>query len=185
MKSDRIAVWDIPTRMFHWSFAGSFIVAYLTAESERWRDVHVIAGYALAGLLVFRLLWGFIGNRYSRFSDFWPSIAKLKSYLGSLFTRRPQHFVGHNPAGAVAIFALLALGTVTAASGWISYSEMGSVRLAHWMEEIHEGAANAMLAVVGIHLAGVVVSSWLHRENLARAMVNGWKPRLPRPAAVE
>jgi cytochrome b len=175
MNTPRIAVWDVPVRLFHWIFASSFLGAYLTSESERWRDVHLIAGYTLAAMLLFRVLWGFIGSRYARFTEFWPTPSGLKSYLGSLFSRRPQHFVGHNPAGAVAIFALLSLGGLTAASGWINYAEFGGPTIAHWMEEIHEGLANAMLVIVGIHLAGVVVSSWLHRENLVRAMITGSK----------
>jgi cytochrome b len=81
--------------------------------------------------------------------------------------------VGHNPAGAVAIFALLGLGLASAASGWVIYQDMGG----HFMEELHEVAANGMMGVVGIHLLGVLVSSWLHHENLVRAMITGWKAK--------
>jgi cytochrome b len=83
----------------------------------------------------------------------------------------PHHYVGHNPAGAVAIFALLILGFAAAASGWAVYEDMGG----GFMEELHEVASNGMMAVVVIHIAGVIVSSWLHRENLVRAMITGWK----------
>jgi cytochrome b len=166
-----IRVWDLPTRLFHWSLVASFATAFLTAESEKLRDVHVIAGYTLAGLIVFRLLWGFVGGAHSRFADFLPTPRKVTGYLKSLINGEPQHYVGHNPAGALAIFALLGLGFTSAASGWAVYEDMGG----QFMEGLHEVASNGMMVVVAIHIAGVIVSSWLHRENLVKAMVTGWK----------
>lgn len=167
----RIKVWDVPTRVFHWLLALSFAGAYLTSESERYRDLHVMFGYTLAGLIGFRLLWGLVGTRHARFSSFAFSAGRLLDYLKSLATVAPRHYVGHNPAGAVAIYLLLALGLVTAASGYATFQEIGG----DWLAELHEGAAGAMLAVVAVHLAGVVVSSLLHRENLLRAMLTGNK----------
>jgi cytochrome b len=166
-----VRVWDLPTRIFHWSLVASFATAFITSESERLRDIHVIAGYVLAGLIAFRLLWGFVGGAYSRFADFLPTPGKVIDYLKSLLAGRPQHYVGHNPAGAVAIFLLLAFGVTAAASGWATYNEIGG----HFTEDLHETAANGMMTIVGIHVAGVIVSSWLHRENLVRAMITGWK----------
>ena len=166
-----IRVWDLPTRIFHWSLVASFAIAFLTAESEKLRDIHVIAGYTLAGLIVFRLLWGFVGGGYSRFVEFLPTPQKLVDYIKSLINGKPQHHVGHNPAGAVAIFLLLGFGIIAAASGYATYNEFGG----HFMEELHEGASNGMMAIVVIHIAGVIVSSWLHHENLVLAMVTGWK----------
>jgi cytochrome b len=176
---NRIRVWDLPVRLFHWSLAASFIIAFLTSESERWRDTHVLAGYVMAGLILFRVIWGFLGSTHARFADFLPTPSKLKIYMKSLFSGRPEHYVGHNPAGAIAIIALLILGLVSVTTGWVTYEEIGGSRIAKWMEELHEGAANAMMLVVGIHLAGVVVSSWLHHENLVRAMITGWKKPAP------
>ncbi len=166
-----IRVWDLPTRIFHWSLAASFVIAFLTAESEKLRDIHVFAGYTLAGLIVFRLLWGFVGGGYSRFAEFLPTPRKLVGYIKSLINGKPQHYVGHNPAGAVAIFLLLGFGITAAASGYATYNDFGG----NFMEELHEAAANGMMAMVVIHLAGVVVSSWLHRENLVKAMITGRK----------
>jgi cytochrome b len=171
----RILVWDLPTRLFHWSLAASFAGAWLTAESERYSDLHVMLGYTLLGLIAFRLVWGFVGSRYARFADFAYSPARVARYVKSLFSRQPEHFLGHNPAGAVAIFLLLALGIAAGVSGWLTYNEIGG----EWLEEGHELFANLMLAVVFVHIAGVVVSSWLHRENLARAMVTGYKQGEP------
>ncbi len=166
-----IRVWDLPTRIFHWSLVTSFVIAFATAESEKWRDIHVVAGYTLAGLIAFRLLWGFVGGGYSRFAEFLPTPLKLFDYIKSLMNGKPRHYVGHNPAGAVAIFLLLGFGVVAAASGWATYQDMGG----HFMEELHEGASNGMMAIVVIHIAGVIVSSWLHHENLVLAMITGWK----------
>lgn len=166
-----VRVWDLPTRVFHWSLAASFAGAWLTAESERWRDIHVALGYTLAGLITFRLVWGVVGSRYARFAGFVFPPSRVVGYLKSLLSGSPEHHLGHNPAGALAIFGLLTLGIVVAASGYASYQELGG----EWLEDLHEGAANAMLGLVFIHLAGVVVSSVLHRENLVRSMITGWK----------
>lgn len=168
----RILVWDIPTRVFHWSLALSFAGAYLTAESERYRDIHVALGYLLFGLIAFRLVWGFIGTAYARFGSFRFSLAQVVAYLRSLLSSQPQHYVGHNPAGALAIFLLLALGLLISVSGVGLYWELGDEDL---FEELHEMAANLMLAVVFIHIAGVVLSSVLHKENLVRSMFTGYK----------
>lgn len=171
VKANLIRVWDIPTRLFHWLLVASFATAFITSESEKLRDIHVLAGYTIAGLIVFRLLWGFVGNRYARFSEFVPSPEKVLNYVKSFLTGKPQHFVGHNPVGAIAILLLLGMGLASAASGWAVYEDIGG----HFVEELHEGAANFMLFVVGIHIVGVVVSSWLHRENLVKAMWTGYK----------
>jgi cytochrome b len=171
MTKSRILVWDAPTRVFHWALALSFVGAFVTADSERLRDVHVVLGYTVFGLIAFRLIWGVVGTRYARFGSFAFGPTAVADYLRSLLALRPQHFLGHNPAGSVAIYALLALGLLVALTGYAHYNELGG----GWLEDLHEGLANAMLAVVFVHVAGVVVSSLLHRENFARAMVTGYK----------
>lgn len=175
MDKTRVLIWDLPTRVFHWLLAASFLGAFVTAESERWRDVHVMLGYTMLGLIGFRLLWGVIGTRYARFGSFAFGPRSVARYLKSLFSRSPQHHLGHNPAGSWAIYALLAIAVATGLSGYLTFNEIGG----DWLAELHEGAGNAMLAVVLVHIAGVVVSSFLHRENLAAAMVNGFKAGRP------
>jgi cytochrome b len=170
-----ILVWDAPVRVFHWLTVLSFFGAYLTAESERWHLLHVTFGYTLGGLIAFRLLWGVIGTRYARFASFVRGPAAVVRYLRSLLQGRPEHHVGHNPAGALAIVLLLLLGILLVATGWASEQELGG----HWLEELHEGVGNFMLAVVGVHVAAVLLSSWLHRENLVRAMIDGRKHGAP------
>lgn len=171
MERTRILVWDLPVRVFHWSLVVTFAGALATAESERVRDLHVALGYAFIGLLVFRVVWGLVGSRYARFSSFAFGPKAVAAYLRSLWSRRPQHYLGHNPAGSVAIFAIIGLGLATGATGYAVYEDLGG----HWLEELHEGAADAVLALAAIHIAGVMVASLLHRENLVSAMITGFK----------
>lgn len=165
----RILVWDLPTRVFHWLLAASFLGAFLTAESERYRDIHVVLGYTVLGLVAFRFLWGVIGTRYARFRSFPIAPRRVLEYFKSLFTRAPQHHVGHNPAGSLAIYAILALALLAGVTGYAACNEIGG----EWLAELHEGAANAMLGVVAMHIGAVIVSSLIHRENLVAAMLNG------------
>jgi cytochrome b len=171
MTTERILVWDLPTRLFHWLLAATFAGAWLTADSERWIDAHTTLGYSFAGLIAFRLLWGFIGTRYARFSSFVAGPRPVLRYLGSILKAKPERHVGHNPAGGWAVLGLLGLGAVTALTGYLNFNDYGG----HWLEELHEGAASAMLGLVVFHIAAVVVSSLLHKENLVRAMVTGLK----------
>lgn len=171
----KILVWDAPVRVFHWLMVLSFAGAYLTAESERWRLVHVSLGYTLGGLVAFRVLWGLLGTRYARFASFVRGPSAVMRYLSSIVRGQPEHHIGHNPAGALAIVLLLLLSVATVASGWANYNDLGG----HWLEELHEVAANFMLLVVGVHVAGVVLASWLHRENLVRSMLTGRKEGAP------
>jgi cytochrome b len=168
----RTLVWDLPTRAVHWLLALSFAGAYLTADSERMRDVHMLLGYTAFGLVVFRLLWGIFGTRYARFTSLPLSPAAVIGYLKSLLTLSPRHYFGHNPAGSWAIVGMLLLVLVLGATGWAQAVEIGP----GWLEDLHEGIANAMLALVVVHVAAVVLSSALHRENLPRAMITGYKP---------
>lgn len=168
----RVLVWDVPTRVFHWTLAASFAGAYLTAESERYRDIHLALGYLLFGLLVFRLVWGFAGTAYARFGSFLCKPSAVVCYVRSLFSPQPEHHVGHNPAGGVAILLLILLGLLISVSGLGLYWEFGDEDL---LVELHEIAANLMLAVVVVHVAGVLVSSVLHKENLVRSMLTGYK----------
>ena len=170
MTKQRILVWDLPTRVFHWLMAASFLGAFVTAESERYRDIHVALGYTVLGLVAFRFVWGVIGTRYARFASFPIAPRRVFTYLGSLFTRSPQHHIGHNPAGSLAIYAILALALLAGATGYASYNEIDG----EWLAELHDGAASAMLGLVVIHIVAVIVSSLIHRENLVVTMLNGY-----------
>lgn len=168
-------VWDAPVRVFHWLMVISFAGAYFTAESEHWRLVHVTLGYTMAGLVALRIFWGVAGTRYARFVNFVRGPSAVLHYVRSMVQGRPERHLGHNPAGAWAIMGLLALTLAVAGSGYANYASMGG----EWLEEVHELLANAMLAMVGLHVAGVLISSWLHRENLIAAMIDGRKASEP------
>jgi len=165
----KVLVWDLPVRVFHWLLAASFAGAWLTAEQEGWRLLHVTLGCTVLALAVLRLVWGVVGSRHARFAAFVRGPRAVASYLGGLARGKPQHYLGHNPAGGLAIVALLALAITAAATGLATYT------LGDAWEEVHETLANLMLGLVGVHVAAVVVSCWLHRENLVAAMVTGRK----------
>ncbi|MDE2366522.1 MAG: cytochrome b/b6 domain-containing protein [Betaproteobacteria bacterium] len=169
----RILVWDLPTRIFHWTLALSFVGAFLTADSERWRDIHVLFGYSVLALIAFRLVWGFSGTCYVRFAALVRCSTHVIRYLAQVAKGQAWHPVGHNPVNAIAILLLLLLGIASGISGWAVYEEIGGDGL----EELHEFTSNAMLAVVFVHIAGVLAVSYLQRENLIVAMITGRKRR--------
>lgn len=174
----KILVWDWPVRLGHWLMAGAFIVAWLTAESETWRLVHVVAGSCVLAVALFRLPWGLIGSRYARFGEFVRGPGAVKAYLTSLLRLEPKHHVGHNPAGGWAIVVLLGLAILSGLSGWATYNEIGG----EIFEELHEALTASMLAVVIVHLAGVFSGSLVHGENLVKAMFTGRKQGRPEEA---
>jgi cytochrome b len=169
--NDKVKVWDLPVRVFHWMLALSFAGAYALSESERLRNVHVVLGYTVLGLLAFRLVWGFVGTRYARFRSFAYSPLAAARHLRDEFTGRASRYVGHNPAGSWAIYGLLLLGAATGVTGYLTFNEIGGEAF----EEVHEVLANAWLLLVVVHVVAVVLSSVVHRENLVRSMITGDK----------
>ncbi len=202
--SGEIRVWDLSIRLFHWSLVFCFALAYITGEAELF--FHSWPGYVILGLLAYRVMWGLVGTRYARFSDFVKGPAETLRYLRSLLSRHPIHYYGHNPAGGWMVVLLLLVIAVTVWSGVELEATEGRGLLAgegvtlvspaqakgddrrrgaehewseaagEWWEEVHEAAAGLALALVVIHLLGVIVSSVLHRENLVWAMLTGKKP---------
>ncbi len=171
----RILVWDVPTRVFHWSLAGAFAGAWLLSESERWRNWHVGFGYAVLALVAFRVIWGVVGTRYARFAGFAFRPRAAFDYATGLLRGSPARFTGHNPLGGLAIVALLVLAALTGLTGYMTYRQLGG----EGIEELHEGLASAWLALVVVHVLGVLVGSLAHRENLVRAMLTGRKSGPP------
>ena len=201
--NEEVRVWDPLIRVFHWTLVAGFAVAYLSGDELD--QLHVWAGYLITGLLAFRLIWGFVGSKHARFSDFLYSPRQVISYTRSLFSGKPRHYLGHNPAGGVMVFLLLFSLSFTVGSGLVLDSGVGASSMAEigqvvlpakaWadddddnehegrenemLEEVHEFFANLTLLLVFLHIVGVVVSSHLHHENLVRAMITGRKPREP------
>ncbi|MFO1338997.1 MAG: cytochrome b/b6 domain-containing protein [Burkholderiaceae bacterium] len=176
-----ILVWDAPVRLMHWLMVLCFAGAWLSAESERWRLLHTTLGYSFAGLVLARTLWGLVGTHHARFAAFVRGPRAAAAYLRGLARGEAPHFTGHNPAGAWAIVGLLLLGAATTALGWATDAELRGPLGLDW-GEVHEAAASLMLGLVGLHLAGVLVGSLAHRENLVRAMLTGRKRGAAREA---
>jgi len=177
-----VKVWDPLIRIFHWLLASLFFLAYLI--EDYWMTIHTSAGYFIAGLICFRLIWGFIGTRHARFSDFSVSSHTLQVYLKLLAQGKAKRYLGHNPAGAVMIFSLLVSLSMTILSGVILLATDGQGPLAttflsylpkNLLEGVHELFANLVLLLVFTHIGGVLLTSLLHRENLIRAMIYGEK----------
>lgn len=176
-----LKVWDLPIRLFHWLLVIGFFAAYFTEDD--FLTLHVWAGYLVAGLLMFRLIWGFIGNRYARFSNFFCSPAKSVGYVKELAEGRAKRYLGHNPAGAAMIVLLLVSLLITAATGFAVYGaeeQAGPLagivtRNGHLWEEVHEFFANFTVFLVVLHVCGVIVESLLHKESLVKAMISGYK----------
>ncbi len=178
MAPQKILVWDAPVRVFHALLAVSFAGAWLTAEADGWRLAHVTLGSTVAALVAWRILWGVIGTRHARFTDFVRGYAGIRSYLRQLLGGEASHRVGHNPLGAVAIVLLLALGVLAPLSGWATLNDLGGEAL----EEVHEALGDAMLLIVTGHLLGVAAGTWMHGRQLATSMVTGYKRGEPSQA---
>jgi cytochrome b len=169
--ANKTLIWDLPTRIGHWLLAGCVAGAWLTSESERLAVLHAAFGYTIALVVGFRLIWGFVGSRYARWQDFFPSPSGLRRYLWSILQAKPEHHTGHNPLGAVGIVLMIAMLSTIVATGVLSQLELGG----HWISEIHEAFAEGLLIVIGLHVSGVLLSSILHRENLIKSMMTGTK----------
>ena len=190
MNSQHVKVWDPFVRVFHWTLAGTFAIAYLTEDD--FLTLHTWAGYTTLGLVLSRVLWGLVGTRYARFSSFVFSPLRVWSYVKETFSLRAPRYIGHNPAGGAMTVLLLASVCVTALTGVVLYgAEESAGPLASlagslgntWgesFEEVHEFFANFTLLLVLIHVAGVLVESMIHRENLIKAMWTGYKRSNPR-----
>jgi len=185
MNTSMIKVWDPFVRLFHWALVGAYALAYVSGED--WLTLHVPAGYVVGGLLLMRILWGFIGTEHARFSDFVRGPSAILGYLKEVLVLRPRRYIGHNPVGGAMIIAMITALLITCVTGLVVYgADEGAGPLAGWLagsgeglaeatEEVHEFFANLTLVLVFVHVAGVLVESLLLRENLVRAMFTGRK----------
>ena len=180
-----VRVWDPLVRLFHWSLAASFTTAFLTEDDLL--ALHVWAGYGVLGLICVRLLWGFVGPRHARWSDFVKEPGEIITYLKDTIRFRAARHLGHNPAGGAMVVALMVSLTATCLTGFAVYGAqelsgpmaplLSSLpeNWAHALEDVHEILANLTLLLVFLHLAGVALASLQHHENLVRAMLTGFK----------
>ena len=174
-----VPVWDRFVRLFHWTLAGLVLLAFLTTDDARW--LHELTGYAVLALIAARIVWGIIGTRHALFISFVAGPRAVLRYLMLLRDGRAPRYLGHNPAGGAMIVALLALLMIVAGSGWMS--ETDTWFGVPWVDHLHHIAAHLLLGLIGLHVAGVVASSWMHRENLVLAMITGRKPAASRKGA--
>lgn len=168
---NEIRIWDPLVRIFHWSLVISFIVAWVSAEE--WDRLHEWAGYVVLGLIALRIVWGVIGTRYARFSNFVHGWDAVISYLKDVCSLRAKRHLGHNPAGGYMVIALLVMLSILSGTGYML--TLDAYHGAEWLEEIHEAVANLTLALVGLHVLGVIFTSLQHGENLVRSMFTGRK----------
>ncbi|MCP4391145.1 MAG: cytochrome b [Gammaproteobacteria bacterium] len=177
-----VKAWDPLVRVFHWSLVFFFLIAFTTEDD--WMNLHVWAGYAVAMLIGFRLLWGVIGTRTARFLTFVKSPQIVMRHLRNMLSLKSPHYLGHNPVAAVMVIALLVSIILVAFSGMVLIAAEDQGPLAgtlfagangEVMEEVHEFFANFTLLLVFAHVGGVVISSFLEGENLVKAMITGRK----------
>ena len=174
----RVRIWDLPIRIFHWLLVLLMPILWWTAEEEMLVE-HRIAGYAMLGLLVFRLLWGLIGSSTARFSGFVRGPRAVIAYLSG----RAGHAVGHNPLGALSVMALLALLSLEVGLGLFATDEDGiapgplshlvSIDAAEEIAELHEDLFDVLLVLIGLHVAAILFYAIFKRNNLVGPMITG------------
>lgn len=185
-----VRVWDLPTRAFHWTLAatlvGSFASAKIGGNAMVW---HFRFGYVVFALLAFRLLWGLMGGRWSRFTSFVYAPGAVWRYLRGQSRPDEHHEVGHNPLGSLSVFALLGVLAAQVATGLVADDEIASVgplnrfasgalagRATHWHKDYGQWL---LLALVALHVAAIVYYLLRSRTNLVRPMIVGDKPLPP------
>lgn len=179
----KITVWDLPTRLFHWTLAALVVAMLLTGWTGK-LDLHMTLGQAVLTLVLFRLVWGFTGNRYARFADFVAGPLAGLRYLGTLFGRPGPHYVGHNPVGGWAVLAMLLLLAVQAGSGLFTsddivtdgplFSKVSS-GTASLLSTIHRRTFWILVAVIGLHLLANLFYLVVKQNDLVSPMVTGKK----------
>jgi len=169
--AQQIQVWDPLIRFFHWSIV--ILVCLNLFILEEGEAPHRYVGYSVGILLLVRLLWGFIGSRYARFSQWWPKKDSVLSYVNQLKQRQHPYYLGHNPLGALMILALLLGLAGTVLSGWMTTWDAfwGD----DWLKEVHGVFANALMLAAGIHAAAVLLTDKLTDHGLLKAMLSGRK----------
>ena len=180
--SSQVYVWDPFVRVFHWTLVICFTIAYLTEDDLL--TVHVWAGYIVGILILARIVWGFVGPTHARFSDFVYAPSTTLRYVRDLILFRAPRHLGHSPGGGAMVIALIVLLAATVITGLIVYggdqqagplAGIVSEATGESFEEVHEVIANVTLAFIIAHIAAVILASFAHHENLARAMITGYK----------
>ncbi|WP_158683455.1 cytochrome b/b6 domain-containing protein [Pseudoalteromonas sp. T1lg24] len=172
-------IYDLPTRIFHWLFAASFIVAFsianLVDDELAIFAYHMIAGATLGLCIVWRFIWGLIGTKHARFSDYVLKPKTLICYLKESLTKHKKSWIGHNPASSWAAIVMMLLAFFLIVSGIL----MTTGPFNEAIEELHELAANAFMLVVVLHILGVLVHTVKQQDPIAKSMISGYKNNIP------
>lgn len=166
-----VKVWDPFVRLFHWSLVSCVLLNQFVLESGE--TAHEWTGYLASTLVLARVLWGFIGSRYARFADFFPTPSRLIRHFRALRQGQHPQYVGHNPLGALMMLTLMALVLALGITGWMQGTDAYFGE--EWLMELHEWLANGLLIAAGLHGAAAIVMGRLERVNLVRAMITGVK----------
>jgi cytochrome b len=186
MSQPKRLVWDLPLRLFHWLFALSIAGSWITAElGFEWTQIHFYLGYWTIGLLLFRIIWGFIGPRHARFSNFLKPPSTLLMYVKSLFSGTPIHTAGHNPAGGLMVIVMMLLVALQATTGLFAsddivwsgpYSPAVSGATVDKLTSLHHWNFNFILAAIALHLIAIAFYWLVKKQNLIVPMFTGHKP---------
>lgn len=166
-----VKVWDPFVRLFHWALVGFFAFSFLTGDE--WKDAHIVSGYIIGALVTLRVLWGLVGSEHARFSSFIYSPLTVLRFLADTAAMRAKRYLGHNPAGGAMVIALLLMISGIVTTGYMMTTD--AYWGIEWVEDTHKVLVYSTLVLIGIHIAGVVLASLEHRENLVRAMITGRK----------
>ena len=177
-KIRQVKVWDILVRFTHWTVAAGIIANLLFTEDGS--DLHVYVGYTVVGLVVLRLLWGLIGTRYARFTNFFPTPTRLKAHLSALSVRRvDEQNLGHNPLAAIMTLSLWSVIIGLGITGYLMESHIFShiplLGNKDLLEEVHELLANSLYLLVPLHIIAAIAMSYWQRQNLIKSMITGKK----------
>lgn len=167
----QVRVWDPLVRIFHWSVAVGFLIAWLAADDSE--AVHVYAGYIVLALIAVRVVWGLVGTKHARFSDFIYRPSTVIGFLKDMKNFRTKRYVGHNPAGGAMVVVLLIAVAAVSITGYMMTTD--AYWGVAWVEELHGATVDIALVLIGVHILGVLFASYEHGENLIRAMVTGKK----------
>ncbi len=166
-----VRVWDPVVRLFHWGVVtGCALNLFVLEPGHR---AHRYVGYTIGILLIVRVVWGFIGTHYARFSEFFPTPARLFPFIGQLLKGRDQRMLGHNPLAAVMMLALMALLAVTVTAGYMMTTD--AFWGIGWVRDLHELGANGILVLASLHALAAIAESRRLKENLIWSMVTGRK----------
>lgn len=166
-----VLVWDRFVRFFHWMLVVLFTASWYSGGI--WDTPHLAAGYGVLALILARIAWGFFGSRFARFSDFIYPARAVFGYTNDVLRLRAHRYLGHNPLGGLMVLALLGTLVVICVSGVMM--TMDAFWGVAWVDTLHAGATNVALALVALHIGGVIFTSIEQRENLVRAMITGRK----------